>query len=131
MVNIQNPTVQWISEYQTLMFQRSENSKMVQLLDQCSNDYSNSQHLVTGLGLVYYSNVYYFVVCCCKLNNNESVMSIYSDKLALSQVNYRNSVAQLCTWLDTPACLFTHAVLDDVMSQNELTTIGTTFINLS
>ena len=51
-------------------------------------------------------------------------MSIYSDKLAHVQVvvNYRYSVAQKCTLEDTYAILFTCAVLDDVLSQNKLTT---------
>ena len=29
----------------------------------------------------------------------------------------------MCTWEDIHACLFTRAVLEDVMSQNELTTL--------
>ena len=51
-------------------------------------------------------------------------MSIYSDKLAhvLVVINCRYSVAQMCIRKDTQACLFTRAVLDDVMSQDELTT---------
>ena len=56
---------------------------------------------------------------------NESVMSIYSEKLAHVQVviNCQYSVAQMCTWEDMHAGLFTCAVLDDVMSQNGLTMI--------
>ena len=38
-------------------------------------------------------------------------------------INCQYSVAQMCTWEDMHARLFTHAVLDDVKSQNELTTI--------
>ena len=38
-------------------------------------------------------------------------------------INCRYSVAQMCTWEDIHACLFIRAILDDVMSQNELTTI--------
>ena len=51
-------------------------------------------------------------------------MSIYSDKLAHIQVviNCQFSVAQMCTWEDTHARLFTRAVLADITSQNELTT---------
>ena len=50
---------------------------------------------------------------------------IYSEKLAHIQVvtNCRYSVAQMCTREDIVAHLFMPAVLDDVMSQNELTTI--------
>ena len=46
-------------------------------------------------------------------------MSIYSDRLGHIQViiNCWYSVAQMCTWEDTHARLFMHAVLDDVMSQ--------------
>ena len=44
-----------------------------------------------------------------------------------AQIQVKNncwySVAQMCNWEDTHARLFTRAVLDDVMSQNELTTI--------
>ena len=38
-------------------------------------------------------------------------------------LNCRFSVAQMCTWEDIHAGLFTLAVLDDVMSQSELTTM--------
>ena len=50
---------------------------------------------------------------------------IYSDKLAHVQViiNCRYSFAQISTQEDILAHLFTPAILDDVMSQNELTTI--------
>ena len=52
-------------------------------------------------------------------------MSIYWDRLAHVQVviNCQYSVAQMCTREDTHTCLFTRAVLDEVMSQNEPTTI--------
>ena len=55
---------------------------------------------------------------------HQSVTSIHSDKLAHAQVviNSRDSVAQMCTWEDIYARLFTR-VLDDVMSQSELTTL--------
>ena len=47
----------------------------------------------------------------------------YWDKLANAQfvINCRYSVAQMPTWEDIHARLFTSAVLDDVMSQSELT----------
>ena len=50
-------------------------------------------------------------------------MSIYSDKLAQVQVviNCRYSIAQMCTWEDIHPHLFKRVILDDVMSQNELT----------
>ena len=53
-------------------------------------------------------------------------MSIHSDKLAHIQVviNSQNYVAQMCTREDILTRLFTRTVLDDVMSQNELTTIS-------
>ena len=53
-------------------------------------------------------------------------MSIHFDKLAHVQVviNSRYSIAQMCTREDILARLFTHNVLDDVMSQNELTKIS-------
>ena len=38
-------------------------------------------------------------------------------------INCRYSIAQMCTRKDILASIFTRAVLDDVMSQNELTTI--------
>ena len=46
----------------------------------------------------------------------------YSDKLAHVQVviNCQFSVAQMCTWEDIHARLFTRAVLDDVMSSQHL-----------
>ena len=49
----------------------------------------------------------HFVVCCC-----ESVMSLYSDKLAHVQVvtSCRYSVAQMCTREDTHTCLFTRCL---------------------
>ena len=52
-------------------------------------------------------------------------MSIYSDKLAHIQVitNCQYSTAQMCIWEDILRHLFMHAVLDDVMSQSELTTL--------
>ena len=51
-------------------------------------------------------------------------MRIYLDKLAHVQVviNCQYSVAQMCIWKDTHARLFTCDILDDVMSQYELTT---------
>ena len=53
-------------------------------------------------------------------------MSILSDKLAnlRIKINCRYSVAQMqmCTLEDTHGRLFKCAILDDVMSQNELTT---------
>ena len=51
-------------------------------------------------------------------------MSIYLDKFAHAQVviNCRYSVAQMRAWEDIQACLFTHSVLNDIMSQSELTT---------
>ena len=51
-------------------------------------------------------------------------MSIYSDKLANIQVliNCQYYVAQMCTREDTQARLLMRPVLDDDMSQNELTT---------
>ena len=53
-------------------------------------------------------------------------MSIYSDKLTVSTCTgcYQLPifVSQMCIREDTDARLFTCAVLDDVMSQNELTT---------
>ena len=57
---------------------------------------------------------------------NESVVSIYSDILAHIQVviNCQFSVAQMCTQEDAHAHLFTRAILDDVLSQNELKTLG-------
>ena len=53
-------------------------------------------------------------------------MSIYSYKLAHIQVviKCQYSIAQMCTREDILTCLFTCAVLDGVMSQNELTTNG-------
>ena len=57
---------------------------------------------------------------------HETVMSIYSDKLAHVQVliNCQYSVAQMCTDEDT----FTHNLgvpyFDDVMSYNSLTTLA-------
>ena len=52
-------------------------------------------------------------------------MLAYSDKLAHVQViiNCQNYIAQMCTWEDQHARLFMRAVLDGLMSQNELTTI--------
>ena len=52
-------------------------------------------------------------------------MSIYFNKLAHIQVliNCRYSVAQMHTWEDIHARLFTRAVVDEVMSQSELTTV--------
>ena len=49
---------------------------------------------------------------------------IITDKVVkiLLLINSRYSIAQMCTWEDTRARLFTRPVLDDVMSQNELTT---------
>ena len=38
-------------------------------------------------------------------------------------IHCRYSVAQTCTWEDAHALLFMHAILDDVMSQNELTKV--------
>ena len=130
---IQMVNIQWGSEYQTLMFQRSENSKMVHLLDQCSNDHSNSQHLVTRLGLVYYLNVYYCVVCCCKLNNTR----VCDDHLfgQVSTFTSRNQLPKFCctsVHLGRHTHLLIYACrLRWVMSQNKLTTIGTTFIKFS
>ena len=51
-------------------------------------------------------------------------MSIYLDKLAQVHVviNCQYSVAQMCTLEDTHARLFSRAILDDIMSQNEPTT---------
>ena len=53
------------------------------------------------------------------------MMSIYSDKLAHVQVviNCRYSVVQMCTWDGIHSPLFMCAVLVDVMSQNEVTTL--------
>ena len=55
---------------------------------------------------------------------HQSVMSIHSDKLAHVQVviNSRDSVAQIYTWEDIQARLFTPPGLE-VMSQSELTTL--------
>ena len=52
-------------------------------------------------------------------------MSIYSDKLAHAQViiKCRYSIAPMCTQENTHSGLFMRAVLDDVMSPNELTTL--------
>ena len=62
-------------------------------------------------------------------------MSIYLDKLAQLQVviNCRYSFAQMGNWKDTrsptplhkctPGKTYTHAILDNVMSQRELTTM--------
>ena len=65
------------------------------------------------------------------LTVQKSVMSIYSDKLAHVQVviNCRNSIAQMCSREDTHARSFMRAVLDDFMSQNELTTFIIKFQN--
>ena len=54
----------------------------------------------------------------------ESAISIYSEKLAHVQVliNCQFSVAQMRTWKDIHARLLMRTVLDDVMSQIELTT---------
>ena len=51
-------------------------------------------------------------------------MSIYSDKLAyvIIIINWRYSVAQMCTRRDTLAHYLGVPYLDDIMSQNELTT---------
>ena len=51
-------------------------------------------------------------------------MSIYSDKSAHVQVviNCRYSIAQMCSWEDIHDRLFMRAVVDDIMSQNELET---------
>ena len=56
-------------------------------------------------------------------------MNIYSDNFTHVQVvkNCRYSVVQMCTREDILAHLFTRAVLDDVMSQSELTTMGLNF----
>ena len=55
---------------------------------------------------------------------DESVMSIYSDKLARKQVviNCPYSVAQMCTCEDMLSQYLGALYLDDVMSNNELTT---------
>ena len=52
-------------------------------------------------------------------------MCIYSDKLAHLQViiNYRYSVAQMCTREDMLIHYLGAPYLDDVMSHNELTTL--------
>ena len=57
--------------------------------------------------------------------DNRLYILAYLDKLAHVQVviNCRYSDAQLCTWEDIHARLFTLTVLDDVMSQSEHTTI--------
>ena len=52
-------------------------------------------------------------------------MSIYSDKLAHVQVVFDSqySIAQMCICEDTLAHYLGTPYLDDVMSQNELTTL--------
>ena len=59
----------------------------------------------------------YHTARCCNL-------IVYSDKLAHVQVviNCQYSIAQMCTWEDTHARLFSCAILDDVMSHSEFTT---------
>ena len=51
-------------------------------------------------------------------------MSIYSDKLAHTQlaINCRYSLAQMRAWEDMQAQLIMCTVLDEVISQSELTT---------
>ena len=57
-------------------------------------------------------------------NLTKDLLKLYLGKLAHVQVviNCQYSIAHMCTWEDTHARLFMRAVLDDVMSQNELTT---------
>ena len=75
------------------------------------------------------------VVCCWKLNNSqgcdehllhETVMSIYSDKLAHVQalINCPYSIAQLCTHEDTLVHNLGALYFDEVMSYYSLTTIA-------
>ena len=57
---------------------------------------------------------------------HESLMNIYSDKVAHIQVliKCRYSVAQICTYEDMLAQYLGMPYLDDVMSHNELTTLA-------